>query len=108
MPGFRNQAVGTIAANAQAVTLAWREAFNGGVGLQLAGTFTGTVTLEVTLDGTNWVPLQGVNVSDGTPGATLIASGIMAADVIGAVAVRAVGGGWGSGTANVTLVGLPG
>jgi hypothetical protein len=108
MPGFRNQATGSVAGNDQVVSLEWREAFNGGVGLQVTGTFSGTLTLQLSLDGTNYVALQGTNVTTGAPITTLTAAGVMAANVVGARLVRVIGSGWGSGTAAVTLVGLPG
>lgn len=108
MPGFRNRAVGSIAGNDQVVQLEWREPFNGGVGVQVTGTFSGTLTFQITLDGTNWVAVQATNVTTGAVATTLTTTGVVRFDVVGPLLVRVIGSGWGSGTASVRVVGLPG
>ena len=55
MPNYLNKTSGAIAANDTSVTLAWRETSPGFVAVQLAGTFSGTITFEATVDGANWV-----------------------------------------------------
>jgi hypothetical protein len=61
----------------------------GRVVVQLVGTFSGTVTLEATVDGTNWVSLWGNVLATGTAAATLTAAGALQAVVPSVVAVRA-------------------
>jgi hypothetical protein len=108
MPSFRNQATGSLTTNGQAVTLEWREFFNGGVGVQVTGTWTGTLELQLTLDGTNYRPvlLRMTSTEATTP--SLTANGIAYANVIGARNVRVAATAAMTGTAVVTLVGLPG
>jgi len=108
MPNFRNQTIGTIAANAASVELAWRECFNGGVGVQLTGTFAGTLQFEMTIDGTNYVAVQATDVTAGTAATTVTAAGVVFFNVVGARNVRVLSTAWTSGTATVTIVGLPG
>jgi hypothetical protein len=109
MPNFRNQATGTISANGGVVALqGWREPVNGGVGVQLTGTFVGDLQVQLTLNGTTFAPLVVRASSTGSPVTTLTAPGIFAGDVIGALNVRVTATAWTSGTATVTLVGLPG
>ena len=108
MPSFRNQATGNLTANGQAVTLEWREFFNGGVGVQVTGTWTGTLALQVTLDGTNYADvLMRLTTTEATAASTS-ANGIFYANVIGARNVRVAATAAMTGTAVVTLVGLPG
>ena len=108
MPAYRNTTNGTIAANNNAVTLAWREFYNGGVGVQVTGTFSGTLTYQMTIDGTNWVAVQATNVTTGSIATTTTTTGIVFFNVVGAQSVRVIGSSWGSGSAVVTVVGLPG
>ena len=108
MPGFRNSTTGTIAANAANVTLAWREFFNGGVGVQVTGTFSGTLQFEVTIDGTNFVAVPALNVTTGTEATTTTGAGVFRFDVVGISQVRVGSTAWTSGTATLTLVALPG
>ena len=108
MPGFRNTTNGTIAANAASIALEWREFFNGGVGVQVTGTFSGTLQFEMTIDGTNYVAVQATSVTTGTVATTTTATGVFFFNVVGARNVRVASTAWTSGTATVTIVGLPG
>jgi hypothetical protein len=108
MPNFRNQATGTIAANDASITLAWRECFNGGVGVQVTGTWAGTLELQTTLDGTNYRPVLMRLTSTEATAPNTTANGIFYANVIGSRVVRVTSTAWTSGTATITLVGLPG
>jgi len=108
MPGFRNTTNGTIAANAASITLAWREFFNGGVGVQVTGTFSGTLEFRMTIDGTNYAAVQATSVTTGTAATTTTATGVFFFNVVGASAVQVASTAWTSGTATITLVGLPG
>lgn len=108
MPNYRNSTSGTIDANGESVTLAWREFYNGGVGIQVTGTFSGTLTYQITIDGTNWVAVIATNVTTGTTGTTTTATGVAFFNVVGAQSVRVTATSWSSGSAVVTVVGLPG
>jgi hypothetical protein len=108
MPNYRNQSTGNIAAEGESVGLEWREFFNGGVGVQVTGTWTGTLQVQVTLDGTNYsAVLLRLTTTEG-PISGLTANGIAYADVIGARNVRVIATAEMTGTAVITLVGLPG
>ena len=108
MPNFRNSTNGTIAANDTSVTLAYREFFNGGVGIQVTGTFSGTITFEMSIDGTNFVAALATNVTSGAEATTTTATGVFKFDAVGALVVRARSTAWTSGTATVHLVAMAG
>jgi hypothetical protein len=99
----------TLGAEGEAVTIQYGTAFgavarpNGGVAVQVTGTFSATVLLEHTLDGTNWVTLLGVNTTTGAEASSLTAPGILRAEVVGALAVRARVSAYTSGSAVVTM-----
>lgn len=70
---------------------------------QISGTFTGTVHFEGTLDGENWVALEGVSVGvSATVATSAVASGAWRLNVIGLKRLRARLD-WTSGT-SVTVV----
>jgi hypothetical protein len=108
MPSYRNTTNGTLTGNGQAVSLAWREFYNGGVGIQVTGTFSGTLTFQLTIDGTNFVSALTTNVTTGAQSTTTSSTGIFFFNVVGALSVRVSASSWSSGTATVTLVNLPG
>lgn len=77
------------------------------IALQVIITNAATVNFEATIDGTNWVQLNGINIA--TPGMTAettTASGIFLFDVSGLVYVRARISGWAAGTVTVTGSGV--
>lgn len=109
MPNFRNQVQDTIAANGASVRLdGWRECVNGGVGVQVTGTFVGTLQVQVTIDGTNWAALVVRPVSTESPTTAITAPSLVSANVIGVINVRVVATAWTSGTATVTIAALAG
>jgi hypothetical protein len=108
MPSYRNTTNGTITALNGAVTLAWREFYNGGVGVQITGTYSGTLTFQVTIDGTNWVAAQALDVTTGTEATTTTGTGVFRFDVVGIQQTRVIATAWTSGTATATIVALPG
>lgn len=108
MPSYRNTTSGTITGSSQTVSLAWREFYNGGVGIQITGTVAGTITFQMTIDGTNWVSALTTNVTTGAQSTTTASTGIFFFNVVGAQSVRVSSSGWTTGTATVTLVNLPG
>lgn len=108
MPNYRNSTNGTIAANAASVTLAWKEFYNGGVGVQLTGTFSGTLQFEMTINGTDFVAVQTTNVTTGTVATTATGTGVYFFNCVGALSVRVTSTAWTSGTATIALAALPG
>lgn len=108
MAGFRNTTKGTIAANDASVTLEYRHHTNGAVGVQVTGTFSGTLQFEISLDGTTYVAVQAVNVTSGAATTTTTATGVFRFEAVGAWKVRVRSTAWSSGTATVTLVALDG
>ena len=72
------------------------------VAFQLAGTFTGTVTFESTVDGTNWVATGAYPISgSGTAATTATAVGIWRVPAAALSAVRARCSAFTSGTIEV-------
>ena len=61
----------------------------GAVGLQLTGTWVGTVTFEATIDGRTWVALNMVPSNSATAASTATAVGAWTANVAGFLLVRA-------------------
>lgn len=108
MPNFRNSTNGTIAANNTSVTLAYREFLNGRAGIQVTGTFSGTLQFEMSIDGTTFVAVPAINVTSKTEAATTTATGIFKFDAVGALVVRVRSTAWTSGTATVHLVAMAG
>lgn len=108
MPNYRNSTSGTIAANGASVTLAWKEFYNGGVGVQLTGTFSGTLQFEMTINGTDFVAVQTTSVTTGTIATTATATGVFFFNCVGALSVRVRSTAWTSGTATVALAAMPG
>lgn len=108
MPNFRNSTTSNITTNGGTVTLAYRQFYNGGVGVQVTGTFSGTLQFEMTIDGTNFVAVQTTNVNTGVVATTTTGTGIFRFDVVGALVVRVRATAFTSGTATVTVVGMAG
>lgn len=59
------------------------------VTIQVTGTFSGTVTFEGTIDGSNWVAVLARKVTDGATGTTATAAGIYQVPVSGLGQLRA-------------------
>lgn len=74
-------------------------------GIQLTGTFTGTVTFEATIDGNTWVAFNMTPSNSGTDASTSTAAGAWRKDCGGFAAVRARMSSYTSGTAIVTIQG---
>lgn len=75
----------------------------GGVSVQLTGTWTGTITFEGTVDGSNWRALNMTASNASTPVTTATAAGVWFGVCTGLNAVRARASAWTSGTLSVTL-----
>jgi len=78
---------------------------NGTLGIQITGTFVGTITFQSSVDNSTYVSLRAISVADTT--STLITSttttGIFSANVAGMSSARVVFTAYTSGTATVSL-----
>lgn len=72
------------------------------LGLQVVGITTATITVEGTIDGTNWVALMVENLNSGAKATTITANGIYRLVCSGLCQVRARISAWTSGTIYVT------
>ncbi len=72
---------------------------------QLSGTFSATITFEVTVDETNWIEVQAKNENDGSISTTATAEGIYSFYVAGYARARARISLYGSGSVTVTAKG---
>lgn len=61
----------------------------GGVGIQLTGTWSGTVSFEASIDGATYVALNMVPSNSATPASSATANGAWTANVAGFTTVRA-------------------
>lgn len=103
VPASAQQLVsGDLRATSDTVT-AFIPANTPSLAIQVSGTWTGTITFQVSADGVTFVSLLSSNVTTGTPATSTTANGIFAAGKVGAV-VRAFGTSIASGTAVVTIV----
>jgi len=71
------------------------------LGVQITGTFTGTVYFEGTVDKSTWVSLEAINVASGAKATTATAVGVYRMGVAGLVQARARLD-WGSGEVTAT------
>lgn len=113
MPNYSNKTTGSITANGQSVTHATRFLAPGVVSAQITGTFTGTIQLEASLDGTNFSAFQMVDVSNlhgNTPEThtNVTTPHLLAANAFALAYVRFRASAWSTGTADVTIVTLNG
>lgn len=108
MAQFRNATTGTIDANGEAVALEWRHFGRGATGVQVTGTFVGTLECQVSLDGTTYVAALATNVTTGNTTTTLTAPGVLRFETVGAKLVRVAATAWTSGEAVVTVVCMEG
>lgn len=74
------------------------------VGIQVTGTFSGTVTFEGTTDGTNYVAVRTYNHADGAKATTVTAPALLQIPVAGLKNLRARVSAYSSGA--ITVVGL--
>lgn len=99
-------ASGSLAAAAQTVSIGLNS--NAGLAVQITGTWVGTVTFEGTVDGTNWVPINGVSASTSAPQPTTTVNGVYRLTPSGLASVRVNMTSYTSGTAAVTMRGSNG
>lgn len=73
------------------------------VGLQVTGISGDTITIEGTIDGTNWVAIRALNLATGAVATTITANGIYQVPVAGLDQLRSRISTYGAGT--ITAVG---
>jgi hypothetical protein len=78
------------------------------VGVDVRGTFTATITLEVSLDGLNWAAPAVTTLTGAGASATVTTAGTRLVSVSGAALLRARCSAYTSGTAVVVMAGTPG
>jgi hypothetical protein len=98
-----NGAEGTIDANDEAITISNAREM-GTMGLQITGTYSGTVAAQCSIDGTNWVAVR-ITPINTTSAVTSItdSTGIWTGSIAGCKSVRLVSTAWTSGTATVEI-----
>ncbi len=79
---------------------------DGGVAIQIAGTFSGTVSFEGSVDGVNYLALLVTPSNSTTQVTTATAAGLWTATAVGLVNARARMSSYSSGLAQVTLRGV--
>jgi hypothetical protein len=108
MPNYRNSTAGSIDANGESVELAYRHFLNGGVGVQIVGTWTGTLTFEGTINGTDYDDIAAEEVGSLAISTQTTGNGLFKFDAVGLKAVRLRATSWSSGTAEITIAALEG
>lgn len=93
---------GTLAAAAQTVALSVIGGMSAAT-IQITGTWVGTVQFEGTVDGTNWVPINGVFAGGTAPGPTITTNGVIRVTPGGLASFRVNATAWTSGTATITM-----
>lgn len=104
VPGFAQERTksGTITANTSCVTLI-KSASDGGVAIDLSGTFVGTVQFTGTADGATWRALTGQPFTSGTGVTEATAPGAWLFTATGMTGVRACTTAYTSGTITAAL-----
>ena len=97
-------ASGTLTAAAQTVVLTVTGGMSA-VSAQITGTWVGTITFEGTVDGTNWVAVNGIYAGTSTPGSTITANGIIRLTPSGLTSLRFNMTAFTSGSAVITMRG---
>jgi len=101
-PNVLNVAQGSVTASNDAVYLT-RLMTLGGVAIQVTGTWSGTLTFEVTVDGTNWAAFNVTPSNSGTDVSTTTANGAWSKQNNGYAGVRARFSTATSGTPVITI-----
>ena len=101
MRNFAN-ANGSLTASSTGVTVDTADCATACV--QLTGTWVGTITFQGTVDNSNWVSLNGVAPTTGTPATTATSNGVYVVDVAGLQFMRAQCTAFTSGTIVVTIL----
>lgn len=94
-------ATGSIAANGASVSLALDG--DGAVGVQISGTWTGTLQFEATIDGVTWYPVNAARAGSSFIPQNTTVNGIHRLTPAGLSQVRVTATAWGTGTATITI-----
>ena len=94
---------GSITGNAQSVTLSLAGGGFSSGSLQLTGTWVGTVQFEGTVDGTTYLPINGVFTATSAPTSTTTTNGIIRLTPGSLTGIRVTSTAWTSGTAVVSF-----
>ena len=73
------------------------------IGIQVAGTFTGTLVFEGTVDNTNWIPTTAVSLENGIIWSSITSTDVFQANPGGLIGFRVRGNTIATGTAVITL-----
>lgn len=95
-------ASGTLAAAAQTVALSVAGGMSA-ASAQITGTWVGTIQFEGTVDGTNWIPINGVFAGTSAPGPTITVNGVVRITPSGLASIRLNATAWTSGAATITM-----
>jgi len=95
-------ATGTISGSGQSVTIATNGQTS--VGIQVSGTFSGTILIKGSVDGSSYTPTSAVALSNGAISTTITSSYTGQANAGGLVSFQLTAITWASGNASVTLV----
>jgi hypothetical protein len=81
---------------------------DGTVGINVSGTWTGTLLAQVTVDNTNWITVNVFPIQTGAGQASIVANGTFQVNVAGCLATQILTSGAITGTAAVVLRTAPG
>lgn len=113
MANYSNKTTGTIDANGEIVAHATRFLAPGVVSVQVAGTFTGTIQIEASLDGTNFKAFQmldSATLYGGSPTAytSVTATHVLCGKAYAVTYIRLRASAWSTGSADITIVSVDG
>ena len=92
---------GSITGSGQSVTFAVNAQST--VGIQASGTFSGTILIKGSVDGSTYTPTTATNLSTGNPTSSITSSFTGQVNVAGFVSFQLTSVSWTSGTANISL-----
>jgi CO dehydrogenase/acetyl-CoA synthase beta subunit len=101
-PNVLNVVQASLTANTDRIALTRLMTF-GGFAIQITGTWTGTITFEVTVDGVNWVAFNVTPAASGTDVSTTTANGCWSKQNNGYAGISAHATASMTGTAVVTI-----
>ena len=113
MPNYSNKTVGTITTNGGSVTHATRFLAPGVISAQVSNSFTGTIQIEASMDGTTFFAYQMVD-SSSTHGnspsthTSVTTTHLLVSEAYAIQYVRFRASAWSTGTATITIVSLNG
>ncbi len=100
-PTSDSTTTGSISGSGQSVTFAVNAQST--VGIQVSGTFSGTILIKGSVDGSTYTPTTATNLSTGALVTTITSSFTGQVNVAGFVSFQLTSVSWTSGTANISL-----